>query len=91
MYEYFDSITLTDEVSRGKDFPDVYLLAAEKLKVNPKECIVFEDILPAIKGAKAAGMTVVGVYDEHSKDTHEDMKILADRFINEYNEINSAV
>lgn len=91
VYEYFDSITLTDEVSRGKDFPDVYLLAAEKLKVNPNECIVFEDILPAVKGAKAAGMTVVGVYDEHSKDTHEDMKILADRFINEYNEINSAV
>ena len=56
IYHYFDSITLTDEVSRGKNFPDVYLLAAEKLGVNPEECIVFEDILPAVKGAKAAGM-----------------------------------
>ncbi|MPM40872.1 Phosphorylated carbohydrates phosphatase [bioreactor metagenome] len=91
IYEYFDVITLTDEVSRGKDFPDVYLLTAERLQVKPEECVVFEYILPAVKGAKAAGMTVVGVYDEHSKDTHEDIKIHADRFINEYDEINNAV
>jgi len=91
IYEYFDVITLTSEVSRGKDFPDVYLLTAEKLEVNPCDCIVFEDILPAVKGAKMAGMTVVGVYDEYSKLYHEDMKIHADNFITKYDEINTAV
>ena len=87
IYHYFDSITLTDEVSRGKNFPDVYLLAAKKLGVTPEECIVFEDILPAVKGAKAAGMKVVGVYDDFSKLDREDIINHADMYIIEYHEI----
>ena len=43
IFNLFDKITLTSEVSRDKSFPDVYLLAAEKLNVSPKDCIVFED------------------------------------------------
>ena len=91
IYHYFDSITLTDEVSRGKNFPDVYLLAAEKLGVKPEECIVFEDILPAVKGAKAAGMKVVGVYDDFSKEQREDIIIHADMYIIEYHELTTAI
>lgn len=91
IYHYFDSITLTDEVSRGKTFPDVYLLAAKKLGVSPTECIVFEDILPAIKGAKAAGMKVVGVYDDSSKEQEEEIIDYADMYITEYNELIPAI
>ena len=91
IYHYFDSITLTDEVSRGKTFPDVYLLAAEKLGVKPDQCIVFEDILPAVKGAKAAGMKVVGVYDDSSKDQKEDIINNSDMYIIEYNELTTAI
>lgn len=86
--DYFEVITLTNEVSRGKDFPDVYLLTAEKLGISPENCIVFEDILPAIKGAKLAGMKVVGVYDACSQADHEFMKELADNFITDYSELN---
>lgn len=91
IYHYFDSITLTDEVSRGKNFPDVYLLAAKKLAVKPEECVVFEDILPAVKGAKAAGMKVVGVYDDFSKEQREDIIIHADMYIKEYHELTTAI
>ncbi|MFT5873790.1 MAG: HAD superfamily hydrolase (TIGR01509 family) [Clostridium sp.] len=91
IYHYFDSITLTDEVSRGKNFPDVYLLAAKKLGVKPEECIVFEDILPAVKGAKAAGMKVIGVYDDFSKEQREDIIIHADMYIIEYHELTAAI
>ncbi|MCB2290960.1 HAD family phosphatase [Clostridium sp. CS001] len=87
IYDFFDSITLTEEVSRGKNFPDVYLLAAERLGVKPEECIVFEDILPAVKGAKLAGMKVVGVYDDFSKHQWEDIIYHADRYIIEYHEL----
>lgn len=87
IYDYFDSITLTDEVSRGKNFPDVYLLAAQRLGVKPEECMVFEDILPAVKGAKSAGMKVIGVYDDFSKHQREDIINLADRYIIEYHEL----
>ncbi|MGG7164644.1 HAD family hydrolase [Clostridium ihumii] len=91
IYEYFDVITTTNEVNRGKDFPDVYLLTAEKLGVAPEDCMVFEDILPAVKGAKAANMKVVGVHDEYSTKDHEAMKELADIFINEYDELNKKI
>ena len=91
IYHYFDSITLTSEVSRGKNFPDVYLLAAQRLGVNPDECVVFEDILPAVKGAKAAGMKVVGVYDDFSKDQKEDIITHADMYIIEYHELTKAI
>ncbi|WMJ80239.1 HAD family phosphatase [Clostridium sp. MB40-C1] len=91
IYEYFDVITTTDEVSRGKQFPDVYLLTAQKLGVKPEECIVFEDILPAIIGAKAAGMKVVGIHDEYSKNQEKDMISVADKYIYEYSELIKAI
>lgn len=91
IYDYFDAITITGEVKRGKSFPDVYLLAAEKLEVSPEQCIVFEDILPAMKGAKAAGMKVVGVYDELSNDSRDEIDSIVDKFITEYDELNEAV
>jgi HAD superfamily hydrolase (TIGR01509 family) len=91
IYHYFDSITLTSEVCRGKNFPDIYLLAAEKLGVKPEECIVFEDILPAVKGAKSAGMKVIGVYDDFSKEQKEDIISHADMYIVEYNELTTAI
>lgn len=91
VYDYFDSITLTSEVSRGKDFPDVYLLSANKVGAKPENCVVFEDLLTAIKGAKQAGMKVIGVYDEFSKDQHSDIKALADEFILDYNNLLSVI
>lgn len=87
IHDYFESFTTTLEVKRGKNFPDVYLLAAEKLGVKPEECIVFEDIFQAVRGAKAAGMKVVGVFDLHSEHQKEDIISLADHFIYKYEEL----
>lgn len=87
IYDYFDSITTTDEVSNGKNCPDVYLLAAKKLNVNPKNCLVFEDILPAIKGAKAADMTVIAVSDKHSLNDLDEIINHSDKYINSYFEL----
>lgn len=44
------------DTARGKPYPDPFLLAAEKLEVEPKECLVFEDGDPGVKSAEAAGM-----------------------------------
>jgi HAD superfamily hydrolase (TIGR01509 family) len=87
IFEYFDVICRTDEVTRGKDFPDVYLLTAKRLGVSPEQCIVFEDILPAVIGAKAAGMKVVGVHDLYSEEDACSIKEHADYYILRYEEL----
>lgn len=79
--EYIGSVTGLDEVSRPKSFPDIYLKAAEKLGVNPFECIVFEDALPAIKAAKSGNFKVCGVQDDCSKDDEEEIKNHSDLVI----------
>lgn len=84
IYEYFDSITTTDEVSNGKNCPDVYLLAARKLGIEPKNCIVFEDILPAIQGAKAANMNVVAVRDDDCLNSKDELLKYADTYIDTF-------
>lgn len=88
VFQYFDAISTLDEVNRDKNFPDIYLLTAEKLGLRPEECVVFEDILPAVLGAKSAGMKVIGVYDRYSEyEKHEIMKH-ADHYILDFNELN---
>ncbi|MCL2195216.1 MAG: HAD family phosphatase [Oscillospiraceae bacterium] len=59
----FDAFTSADEVARGKTFPDIYLLAAQKLGVPPAQCIVFEDVRKTIAGIRAAGMKGCAVFD----------------------------
>jgi HAD superfamily hydrolase (TIGR01509 family) len=87
IYHYFDSITTTSEVSRGKDHPDIYLLAAKKLEVSPENCIVFEDILPAVKSAISAGMKVVGVKDTSACHQEHQIKASSNLFINDFNDL----
>ncbi|WP_315080282.1 HAD family phosphatase [uncultured Clostridium sp.] len=87
IYDYFDSITTTGETEKGKDSPDVYLLAAKRLDTTPDKCVVFEDILPAIKSAKVAGMKVIAVKDEFSIDSKEDIIKASDKYITSFFEL----
>ena len=57
---YQFSISAAD-VSRSKPFPDPYLLAADKLNVEIRECIVLEDSATGVASATAAGAYVVAV------------------------------
>lgn len=53
-------ITSATEVAHGKPFPDVFVLAADRLRVPAEACVVIEDSLLGIEAARAAGMRVVG-------------------------------
>jgi len=87
----FETITTTSEVDKPKNYPDVYLLAAERLSVSPEHCIVFEDILAAVKGAKSAGMKVVAVYDKYSAHQKSQLCITADKYIDNFMEIKESL
>jgi HAD superfamily hydrolase (TIGR01509 family) len=84
--DYFDCICTSDEAGRGKEFPDVFLLAAKKLGVSPENCLVFEDTLAAAKSAKTADMAVWGVYDETGADRWEELMKVSDGFLYDFSE-----
>ena len=65
---YFDAITTGDEVMNSKPAPDIFLLAASKLGLEPAKCVVFEDAFSGIRGANAAGMGAVLVPDQTPPD-----------------------
>ena len=50
------------QVKRGKPAPDLFLFAAAQMKAKPSQCIVIEDSVPGVTGARAAGMTVLGFH-----------------------------
>jgi len=56
---HFDTVVGAADVARGKPHPDVFLKAAEKLGVDPRACIVFEDAPMGVEAARRAGMKAV--------------------------------
>ena len=57
----FELIVSGDMVTQGKPHPEIYLLAARRLSVDPHHCLAIEDSPKGVAAAAAAGMTVIGV------------------------------
>jgi HAD superfamily hydrolase (TIGR01509 family) len=61
LLEKFETIVAAEDYSRGKPAPDGFLTAAERLGVEPEDCLVFEDTAFGIQAATAAGMASVRI------------------------------
>jgi beta-phosphoglucomutase len=57
----FEVVVGTEEVTRGKPAPDLFLAAARRLGVEGARCLAFEDAVNGVRAARAAGMVAVGV------------------------------
>lgn len=79
----FDVIIGSEQINNGKPHPEIYLKVAEKLGVDPVECLAFEDTPLGIKSAKSAGMTVVTVLTTHNIQELSE----ADYFIKDFTEV----
>lgn len=88
---YFQVVATACEVAAGKPEPDIYLKVADALGVEPKDCLVFEDVPAGITAGKRAGMTVCAVEDEFSADMREEKRALADYYIRDYYDILNGV
>ena len=75
----------SDYVKHGKPQPDVFLYAAEKLSVDPANCMVVEDATQGVAAAKAAGMKCIG-FNQDNKDTQDLSK--ADIIVDDMRKIN---
>jgi beta-phosphoglucomutase len=58
---YFEAIVSMEDTQRGKPDPQVFLMAAEKLGVPPRRCVVLEDAPVGVQAARAGGMRAIGV------------------------------
>ena len=76
----FDALVDGNDVVNGKPNPEVFLKAADALKVNPENCIVFEDAVAGVQAANAAQMISIGIGDKEV--LHE-----ADYIFNDFTEI----
>ena len=80
--KYFSEILSCGVLGLGKDKPDIYLLARERLGTPLEETCVFEDSAVAIGTAVKVGMPVVGIWDKHNSD-QDKIQAIATHYIAE--------
>ncbi|MFA6271638.1 MAG: HAD family phosphatase [Patescibacteria group bacterium] len=69
---FFDVIVTAENISKSKPDPQIYLVTASKLKIEPADCIVFEDSFSGIRSARAAGMKVILMETTHKREEFND-------------------
>ena len=85
--ELFDSVRTSCEAGAGKPAPDVYLLVASDLSVQPERCLVFEDVPMGILAGINAGMRTCAIYDDFTRPQDDRKRELADYYIYDFNDI----
>ena len=84
-FSNFNVIITADDIAKGKPDPTPYLTAAEKIGVDPSECLVIENAPLGITSAKAAGMKCIAVESTLDKSYLEE----ADEVFESIEEINN--
>ena len=65
---YFDAVSDGNNISKSKPDPEVFLKAAEMLKIPPKNCLVVEDADAGIEAGKRGGMKTLSVHGAKGAD-----------------------
>jgi len=79
---YIDTVLSCGDIGKGKDKPDIFLLACRHLGVKPEEAWMFEDSAVALMTAKSIGMKTVGIYDAFNYG-HDILKANADIYVDD--------
>lgn len=87
LYDLFDNVWSCDDFGTTKADPEIYKMAAQRLRVPVDEVLFLDDNLNADATAKSAGMRVCGVYDDSSKDYVEEMKQATDYYIYDFRQL----
>ena len=86
IYEYFDYIENTSSYSKGKKDPTIYLDLSERCGIDPKNIIVFEDIVIGLENAAKAGFITCAIYEKTSQE-EDKKKEIADFYCIDYLEL----
>lgn len=83
----FEDLIFAQELGLEKRREDIYHITAKRLGVSPADCVFFEDAPANCAAAKAAGMTVVGVYDHFYRKYEDEMRKTCDKYIMSFEEL----
>jgi beta-phosphoglucomutase-like phosphatase (HAD superfamily) len=83
LQRFFSVVVSSADVTNGKPAPDIFLRAAELLKVDPRDCWVIEDSKPGVAAGLAAGMRVIAITNTHPAEE----LVQATRVVKTYEEI----
>lgn len=87
MWDLFDNVWSCEDFNTTKADPEIYIRAAEKMNTTVDKVLFLDDNLDADRTAKLAGALVCGVYDESSKDYVNEIKVVADFYIYDFEEL----
>lgn len=85
--KYFQRIVFAHDLGLEKQDPAIWRHAAELCAVRPEDCTVFDDSIAACRGARAARMRVVGVYDGYFAADEPEMRGFCDVYIRSFEEL----
>lgn len=78
--DLFDETWSCEDFGTTKSNPEIYLAAAKRMGVLPEEIAFFDDNVIALQTAKKAGLHIVGVFDESSREDEETIRAIADEY-----------
>ena len=84
---YFERVVYVQELGVEKRDPRAFALALEGLGERPEGCTLYEDSPGVCRTARAAGLTVVGVYDPFYAHYEAEMRGFCDRYIRDFTEL----
>ena len=82
--KYFDRVTFAQDLGMEKKQPEIWQAAAAAAGVVPEDCTIFDDSLSACRGARAARMRVIGVYDRYFAQDEPEMRSFCDVYIRSF-------
>jgi len=91
LWELFDNVWSCEDFGMGKTDPEIYRAAARRIGAAVTDITFLDDNINADRTAKAAGMPVIAVYDDTSRDDEAAMRKLCDGYINDFFALSAAI
>ena len=87
LFELFDNVWSSDDFGTGKTDPNIYKEAAKRIGTDASSVVFLDDNINADLTAKGAGMPVIGVFDETSRESEAEMRRTLDGYVFDFAEL----
>ena len=82
--DYFDVLVSGQQFDHSKPLPDIFLFAAGRINVNPRDCMVFEDSFNGVRAGHASGSETIMIVDQ--VPPNDEIKSIADGIYDSFDE-----